>query len=138
MHFELARARRSTLNKKKKMREKGPPSNQRLAHEAEGVAAGAIAGAVLGAAAGPPGVVAGAMIGGIVGAVTGATLDTQSTADAAHERKLDEEIGVIGGDLGAPNLKHPPAKVGAYSSASAGAGASSDATPAEGPFSEPK
>jgi hypothetical protein len=123
------------LTKKKR---KTGTTKERLAHEAEGAAAGAIAGAALGAAAGPPGAVAGALIGGVVGAVTGAALDTQSTADAAHERKLDEEIGVIGGELGTSNLKHPPAKVGAYSSGSSGAGASSDATPAEGPLSEPK
>jgi len=122
----------------KKKRAKAPPSNQRLAHEAEGAVAGAIAGAALGAAAGPPGAVVGAIIGSVVGAVTGAGLDAQSTVDTAHERKLDEEIGVIGGEIGAPNLKHPPAKLGAYSSASAGAGASSDSTPAEGPMSEPE
>ncbi len=114
------------------------PSKQRLAHEAEGAAAGAIAGAALGAAAGPPGAAAGAIIGGMIGAVTGAGLDTRSTESSAHERKLDEDIGVIGGEIGAPNLKHPPAKRGAFSSASAGAGASSDATPAEGPLSEPE
>ena len=113
-------------------------SKRRLAHEAEGVAAGAIAGAALGSAAGPPGAIAGALIGGVVGAVSGAVLDTQATASAEQERKLDEEIGVIGGEIGAPNLKHPPARIGAYSSASAGAGSSSDTTPAEGPISEPE
>jgi uncharacterized membrane protein len=113
-------------------------SKQRLAHEVEGVAAGAIAGAAVGAAAGPPGALAGVVIGGVVGAVAGAVLDTQTTAAAEHDRKLDEEIGVIGGEIGAPNLKHPPAKVGAYSPASAGAGSSSDATLAEGPISEPE
>src|ERR1700722_661224 len=113
-------------------------SKQRHAREAEGVAAGAIAGAALGAAAGPPGAIAGAIIGGVVGAVTGAILDTQTTESAEHDRELDEAIGVIGGEIGAPNLKHPPARVGAYSSASAGAGLSSDATLAEGPISEPE
>ncbi len=122
----------------KKNNQKHSPSKQRLAHEAEGVAAGAIAGAALGAAAGPPGAVAGAIIGGVVGAVTGAVLDTQVAESAEHERALDEEIGVTGGEIGAPNLKHPPAKVGAYSSASVGTGSSSDATPAEGPISEPE
>jgi hypothetical protein len=112
-------------------------SKQRLAREAEGVAAGAIAGAVLGSAAGPPGAIAGAVIGGVVGAVTGAVLDTQTTESVDRNRKLDEEIGVIGGEIGAPNLEHPPARIGAYSSASAGAGSSSDATLAEGPISEP-
>jgi hypothetical protein len=113
-------------------------ASKRVAHEAEGAAAGAIACAALGAAAGPPGAMAGAIIGGVVGAVTGAAVDTQSAVDTAEERKLDEQIGVMGGEIGAPNLKHPPAKVGAYSSSSTGVGTSSDSTPAEGPFSEPK
>jgi hypothetical protein len=109
----------------------------RLVHEAEGAAAGALAGAAMGAAAGPPGALAGAVFGGVVGAMAGATLDTQAAESTDRERKLDEEIGVIGGEIGAPNLNHPPAKVGAYSSASVGGGASSDSTPAEGPISEP-
>jgi hypothetical protein len=73
-----------------------------------------------------------------VGAVGGAVLDTQAAESAERDSKLDEEIGVIGGEIGAPNLKHPPARIGAYSSASAGAGSSSDGTPAEGPMSEPE
>jgi Glycine zipper len=113
-------------------------SKRRLTHEAEGVAAGAIAGAALGSAAGPPGAIAGALIGGVVGAVSGAVLDTRAAESAEQERKLDEEIGVTGGEIGAPNLEHPPARIGAYSSASVGAGSSSDATPAEGPISEPE
>ncbi len=115
-------------------------SKRRAAHEAEGTAAGALAGAALGAAAGPPGALAGAVIGGVVGALAGAALDTASVESSEHERKLDEEIGVIGGELGAPNLVHPKAIVGAYSSASvgAGAGSSGDSTPAEGPISEPE
>ena len=60
-------------------------------------------------------------------------------AAAAHDRELDEEIGVMGGDLGAPNLKHPPAKVGAYSTAATGTGASGGGSePAEGPMQIPK
>jgi hypothetical protein len=49
------------------------------------------------------------------------------------DRELDAEIGVSGGDLGAPNLKHPPATTGVYSAASSGAGASGE-SPAEGPM----
>ena len=122
----------------KKKIERRPSSNQRLAHEAEGAAAGALAGAALGVAAGPPGALAGAVMGAAVGAIAAATLDTQAAEAAQGERRLDEEIGVIGGEIGAPNLKHPPAKVGAYSSASAGGSSSSDSTPAEGPMSEPE
>ena len=116
----------------------GRPSKLRLVRESEGTAAGAIAGAVLGAAAGPPGVVAGAVIGAAVGALTGAALNTRSAELLKRDEKLDEEIGVTAGDIGAPNLKHPPAETGTYSSASAGANAGSDSTPAEGPLSEPE
>jgi hypothetical protein len=113
---------------------------QHVLHEAEGVASGAIAGAVVGAAAGPPGVVAGAVLGGAAGAAAARALENDEARHSARTRELDEEIGVMGGDLGAPNLKHPPARIGAYSLASAGAGggASSDDEPAEGPIATPK
>jgi hypothetical protein len=109
----------------------------RIVHEGEGAASGALAGAVLGAAAGPPGIVTGAIIGGVAGAIAGAALDSEAADRAVRTRGLDEELGVIEGELGAPNLDHPPAKVGAYSAASAGAGASSDEEPAEGPIQAP-
>ena len=112
--------------------------HQHLVHDTEGAASGAVAGAVLGAAAGPPGIVAGAIIGAVAGALTAEVLETDGERVAAHDRELDEEIGVSGGDLGAPNLKHPPAKVGAYSAASAGAGASDGEQPAEGPIQTPE
>jgi phage tail tape-measure protein len=115
---------------------KNSPS-KRLAHEAEGTASGALLGAALGTAAGPPGMVAGAIVGGLVGAVTGAVLDSEAARRDAHERELDEAIGVTGGDLGAANLKHPPARVGAYSAASSGAAAPAGETSADGPLQEP-
>jgi phage tail tape-measure protein len=109
--------------------------NAHVAHEAEGVASGAAAGAILGAGAGPAGIVAGALIGGAAGAVAASALEKDAARKAAHARELDEQIGVTKGDLGAPNLKHPPARVGAYSAASAGAGTSGDdEEPAEGPI----
>lgn len=111
---------------------------QRIVHEAESTAMGALAGAALGAAAGPPGMAAGAIIGGLVGAATGAVLENESVRAEAHDRDLDAQIGVIGGTLGAPNLKHPPAKIGAFSAASVGGGSSSENQPAEGPFQTPE
>jgi hypothetical protein len=114
------------------------PKTQHLAHEAEGIASGAIAGAALGAAAGPPGVVAGAVLGAVAGAVAASALESDAARKAAHDRDLDDEIGVSGGDLGAPNLKHPPARGGAYSPASAGVATSDDAEPAEGPMEAPE
>jgi hypothetical protein len=124
--------------KNKAARARGKAGSNRLAHEAEGGASGAIAGAVVGAAAGPPGIVAGAIIGGMAGAMAGAVLDRDSSRQASRTRTLDAQIGVSEGELGAPNLKHPPATVGAYSGASAGVESSAGAEPAEGPMQTPE
>jgi hypothetical protein len=113
-------------------------STRRREHEAEGGVGGAFAGAAIGAVAGPAGALAGAVIGGVVGAVATGIVEANAADRAAIERELDDEIGVSGGDLGAPNLKHPPAKAGLYSSASSGAGQSSDSAPAEGPMQPPE
>jgi phage tail tape-measure protein len=86
-----------------------------MLHEAEGVASGAIAGAVLGASAGPPGILAGVIVGGAAGAIAAEVLDRDQVRSEARTRELDREIGVTEGDIGAPNLRHPPATIGAYS-----------------------
>ena len=122
----------------KKDKRASEKAKRRVEHEAEGAASGALVGGVVGAAAGPAGVAAGAVIGGIAGALAGAALDEEATTRAARTRELDAAIGVSGGELGAPNLQHPPAKVGAYSGASAGAAPSSDEEPAEGPIQPPE
>jgi hypothetical protein len=125
--------------KTKKAKKGEKRKNAHVLHEAEGVASGAAAGAALGAAAGPAGIVAGAIIGGAAGAVAASALEKDAARKAARERELDKQIGVTGGDLGAPNLKHPPARVGAYSAASAGATTSDDYDePAEGPMPSAK
>jgi len=113
-------------------------ASKRLAHEAEGAASGALVGTVVGAAAGPPGMVAGAILGGAAGAVTGLALEIDALWSAAETRELDAVLGVSGGELGASNLEHPPATIGAYSAASAGAAPSSLPVPAEGPLQPPE
>jgi phage tail tape-measure protein len=105
-------------------------------HDAEGLASGAMVGAVVGAAAGPPGMVAGAVIGAVAGGIAAMAIDSDEDRRAARTKELDDEIGVTGGDLGAPNLQHPPATVGAYSVAAAGAETSVE-VPAEGPNQVP-
>jgi phage tail tape-measure protein len=119
-------------------RKKSKTRRQRIAHEAEGAAAGALAGAALGSAAGPPGIAAGAVIGGVAGVISGAVLDSESSRQASRLRELDAQIGVSEGELGAPNLNHPPAKKGTYSAASAGVDSSSGEEPAEGPMQVPE
>jgi uncharacterized protein YcfJ len=80
----------------------------RLGHEAEASAFGALVGAIVGAGAGMPGVIAGTVFGAIVGALAGAVVDRDASRRAAHTRELDAEIGVTSGEIGAPNLAHPP------------------------------
>jgi phage tail tape-measure protein len=106
-------------------------------HDAEGMASGAMVGAAVGAAAGPPGMVAGAVIGAVAGGIAAMALDSDADRQAARTAELDDEIGVTGGELGAPNLKHPPATVGAFSLAAAGTGTPVDDAPAEGPIQTP-
>ncbi len=123
---------------KKNTRVPSKKGRRHVAYELESGASGALAGAALGAGAGPPGVVAGAIIGGMVGTVAGVVLDRESSRRFAHTSELDEEIGVMGGDLGAPNLAHPPSALGAPSAASSGVPSSPDLEPAEGPMQVPE
>jgi hypothetical protein len=115
-------------------------TKRRVGREVEAGAAGALAGATIGAIAGPPGAVAGAVVGAIAGAVTGHAVEKAHERREADDRELDAVIGVSEGELGAPNLKHPPATVGAYSGSSMGVGAAEDddAAPAEGPIPPPR
>jgi hypothetical protein len=108
-----------------------------VARDTEGVAAGMVVGGAVGAIAGPPGIVAGAIIGGAAGAVAAVALERDADRQATRTRELDAEIGVSGGDLGAPNLKHPRPTVGAYSASSAGVSTSGGEDPAEGPMQTP-
>jgi hypothetical protein len=79
------------------------------------------------------------VVGAIAGALVGSTLDKEAAVEASHTSELDDAIGVTKGDLGAPNLRHPAAKIGAYSGASVGRGAAGQegATPAEGGIEPP-
>jgi hypothetical protein len=126
------------MAKKKKADPVPEKPTHHLLHDAEGAASGAVAGAVFGAIAGPPGVVAGAVIGAVAGAIAASALDSEAEQQSERTRVLDAEIGVSGGDLGAPNLKHPPAIVGAYSGASVVADAPDDEEAAEGPMQTPE
>jgi hypothetical protein len=109
----------------------------RVRHEALGAAAGAATGAAAGAVAGPPGVVVGGLVGGVAGAIAAVALERAEDDNAAESRRLDDAIGVSGGDLGASCLLHPPATTGTYSAASAGASSSSGDSVAEGPLQAP-
>jgi hypothetical protein len=103
----------------------------RVVREAQGLAAGV----AFGSAAGPHGAITGAILGGIAGTLAGAALDNAAARQAQHEEELDRVIGVIGGELGAPNLDHPPPlRGGWYSLESLGAQADESPAPSEGPM----
>jgi hypothetical protein len=112
----------------------------KLEHEVEGAVSGAAAGAVFGAMAGPPGIAAGAVIGAVAGALAVGALDEGQAADAERTSQLDKEIGLTAGTVGAPNLRHPPAKRGAYSAESVRGGLAEgdNSVPAEGGMSAPE
>jgi hypothetical protein len=126
------------MKRRKTSGTKDRPGHNHLVHDAEGAASGAVAGVILGVVAGPPGMVAGAILGAAAGAVAAEAMEKDGERAAAHTRELDEEIGVMGGDLGAPNLAHPPARIGAYSTAATGTDASPDVDEAEGPIQAPE
>jgi hypothetical protein len=117
-------------------------TKKHVEREFEGGTAGALAGAAVGAIAGPPGAIAGAVVGAIAGAFAGRAVEDQDEARTAEDARLDDEIGVgggEGGEMGAPNLEHPPAKIGAYSGGSTGVASSGDdESPAEGPIQPPR
>jgi hypothetical protein len=99
---------------------------------------GAFAGAATGGiAAGPPGAIVGALTGGAMGAATAWAAHRGASEAADRDSQLDIEIGVHGPELGAPNLEHPPAVIGAYSLAASGAGGGGDGIQAEGPIQPP-
>lgn len=97
--------------------------------------AGILAGAAIGAFAGPIGAIAGAVAGAVAGAAAGATLNEEEAMRGAAERELDEEIGVLGGSLGAAAPDAPRSERGTFSAASSGAGGAAtedDGAPVEG------
>ena len=112
-------------------------TRERLEHEAEAGVAGALTGATCGAIAGPIGAMAGAVIGSAIGALAAVVIDKNVADQDARDAELDRVIGVSGGELGAPNLEHPPAKRGTYSGASAGVATGGGEDAAEGPMQVP-
>ena len=69
----------------------------------------------------------------IIDDADGRTLAAASTMDTDLKGQLK-----TGGDLGAPNLKHPPAIRGTYSAASSGGGGGGGGSEADGPMSAPE
>ncbi len=75
---------------------------------------GAAAGAVIGAMAGPIGAVAGGAIGTAVGAIAGIAMEREEIRHDAHDRDLDDAIGVTSGDLGEPEENKRPSHAVLY------------------------
>jgi len=127
-------ARKDKKDRKTPESVKPPPSHTH--GEAAGAIGGEVVGAIVGSMAGPPGAIAGMVIGAAAGAMVGKIIDEEEERKSFHDGELDEEIGVTSGELGAPNLAHPPEGTGAYSAASVGAGGSAERQPAEGPLED--
>jgi hypothetical protein len=116
---------------------KADEESRKHGREAVGAGVGALSGAALGAIGGPPGAVVGALLGGAAGAAASWALEAEKVEENAREEKLDEELGVSGGDIGVPGLQHPPPQRGTYSSAAMGAGTATESDEeelAEGPI----
>ncbi len=79
---------------------RGSAKTETQAKEAMGVGVGALAGAGLGAVGGPVGALVGAVAGGVAGGLASLALEASTSGEAAHEEKLDEEIGIASGELG--------------------------------------
>jgi len=97
------------------------------------VAAGALAGAALGMLAGPPGAAVGALIGGAAGGLASIATERSEHARQAHVEQLDRDMGVIGGTIGEPSLRHPAPAHGLYHAATLGI-SSAGAEDSDGPM----
>jgi hypothetical protein len=98
-----------------------------------GALAGEVAGAAIGSIAGPAGALAGVVLGGIAGSVAGHVFEIDQDRAAENTKKLDEEIGVEGGDIGAARGRRVSRNM--PSSASSGV-APEGGSPAEGPIQD--
>ena len=78
----------------------GLPRERHVTFETAALA-GAASGVVVGAIGGPPGAIVGGLIGTAIGMMAGSTLDDAQRRADAHQRELDDAIGVTEGDLGA-------------------------------------
>jgi len=65
--------------------------------------------------------VVGGALGGVASALATAVIENEEHAKSVREEELDKEIGVIDGEMGAASPDAPPAIIGAFSAASAGA-----------------
>jgi Glycine zipper len=107
---------------------------RRLYHEAPlvgGALAGAATGALVGAIAGPPGAIVGAVVGAAVGGGAGRAMENADEDEGLHVDKLDDELGLHGGPMGAASSRPPPSPSGAGSSGSSRIAPSSEGLPAE-------
>lgn len=85
-------------------RKSGIPIHPERTAIATSIAAGALAGTAVGifSFAGPVAVVIGGLIGAVAGVVIAEIARARSRRQDAKDAILDREIGVIGGDIGAP------------------------------------
>jgi hypothetical protein len=93
----------------------------------------ALAGAAIGSLAGPPGAIAGGIAGAAIGLVARVAIGWEEQSRRLDDERLDREIGVTEGSIGAASPDQPPARVGAFSGGAMGI-APRTSTPGEGPM----
>jgi hypothetical protein len=101
------------------------PRNRHWPIVAADAVAGMMVGGLAGVLAGPAGAAVGAVLGGVVGAAAGATAMDCAEEDRDRDSQLDVDIGVTGGDIGAPWHNQPPPRMGASPDAPTGGSARS-------------
>lgn len=117
-------------------RNSGIPRHPEATNIALGAAAGAVAGIAFGSVGGPIGITVGGILGAVGGGGVADIIARVQEHRFAHDQRVDADIGVIGGDIGAADPSQPPPYIGAYSSGSAGGAGTSvdDLSPDEGPI----
>ena len=116
-------------------RPSGVPMRSAAAPAVFGAVVGALGGIAFGSFAGPIGMLIGGLLGAVAGAGMGDAVSKIQEHRSLHDEIMDEEIGVIDGNLGVAPPDQPPAWIGAYSMGSAGcSGGAFDIAPDEGPI----
>jgi hypothetical protein len=82
-----------------------PPPMSARSRELASAVAGAAIGSAVGVFCGPAGILVGALFGAAVGALAGRTSKVADMRAEKNDAALDAEIGVSGGDIGAPSLR---------------------------------
>ncbi len=100
-----------TIEEERGERASGIPDHPERTASVGATVAGGLTGAVMGVTGGYTGMIVGAVLGAVAGALVNAWFQRSSRRRFERDSWLDHEIGVIGGDMGAPPVaRHVPAE----------------------------